>query len=72
MWSRILENSPNFSKNSCYDKALQESIPDDAIIKKANFSLFGFSLKQILGSERKRLNCHRRLVSFILFPKKFF
>ena len=35
-------------------KHLQKSVPDEATFKKDSFSLFSFSLKQSLGSERKR------------------
>ena len=43
---------------SYYHEVLQENFPDEAIFRKCSFSLFRFSLKQILGSERKRLSRH--------------
>ena len=38
------------------DQALQENVPDKAVLKKVCFCLFWFSPKKNLGSERKRLN----------------
>ena len=40
----------------------QENVPDEAIFKKGSFSLFCFSLKQILGSKCKSLSRHGLLV----------
>ena len=59
LWSWILESSPKFTKPLA---TLKHYVPDEAIFKQGSFSLFLFSLKQILGSERKRLNRHLVLV----------
>ena len=55
------------SQNSCSDEALQQNVLDETIFKNGSFSLFWFSLKQILCSERKRLSCQRLLVFFFFF-----
>ena len=47
LWWKLLESSPN--------------IPDKAMFKKGTFLLVWYSLKHILGSERKRLSRHQLL-----------
>ena len=42
-------------------KHYKKKFPDKAIFKKGYFSLFWFSLKQVLESEHEHLNCHRLL-----------
>ena len=48
--------------SSCYNEALQENIPDEAIFKKRFFSLFWFSFKHFLDLERKRLSSPQLLL----------
>ena len=52
--SRNTSMSASVIENSCYDEALKENVPDEAIFKKGSFSLFRNFLNQILGSESKR------------------
>ena len=60
---RILESSFKFSRFPCYNKALQENVPDETVFKKGSFSLLWFSLKQVLESEEhEHLSYHWLLV----------
>ena len=66
LWSRILESSSMLSKILATMKHYKKMFLIKVIFRKSFFSLFWFSLKQILGSERKHLSHHRLLVSFVI------
>ena len=57
----LLQNS---SGRLLLHEALQENVQEEVTFKKSSFSLFWFSLKWLVCSERNRTSCHQILLCF--------